>query len=733
MSRHLALLVVFASVSIIPGCTRPAIDRGNGPGGQDTWTGIDADMPEDVSEAFRVCGDKPSLDLRALSTDTRVDQALTSLTLAEKIEQMNGAMVQFDMFKTPDNERMQLRGLYFLDGPRGVRAETGTASCFPVAVARAASWDLDLEYRIGEAMGKELRGFGYNVLLAPTVNVLRHPAWGRGQETYGEDPWLLGMLGVAFTNGVQTQVAACVKHFAGNNVEDTRMTNNAVIDQQTLREVYTRQFEMIVKEADAASVMAAYNKLNGAYCCENQPLLRDLLKDEWGFDGFVVSDWFAAKSTVDSARAGMDVEMPMAQYYQGLEQAVTQNQVSEDLINDAVRRILRIKFKFGFALLNEPYEGNPADIESDPHKELAREAARKGMVLLKNSDDVLPVDADEVTRIAVVGPWADRARLGDAGSSNVVPSYAITPFAGIQARAGRNSPAIEVVTGTDASSAAGADLAIVIVALTQEEEGEAIFKGGDRDSLDIPGDQRDLIKAVAEKGIRTVVVMEAGGPITMNDWVDDVHGVVMAWYPGMEGGHAIAEVLFGDHNFEGRVPQTWPKKWEDCPEFGNRQNETPMDYYHGYRHFDEREIEPLFPFGFGLSYTTFEFSNLVIPCDAVTETGRLVVTVDVKNTGPRQGVAVPQLYIGRPDSKIRKFVRELKGFARVSLEPDETRTVEIPIRIPDLKVWDTGRNAWVTERTTYKVEVGPNAGDLPLSGTFVVGSAPALREDGGEE
>ncbi len=721
-------------VVLLLACARPPIDRGGGPGAQDIPDIPGTDLAQTdtvVSEAVQVCGDKPTLDRRTLATDPRVDQL--ALTLSEKVGQMNGAMIQFDMFKTPDNEDQKLRGLYFLDGPRGVRSQTGPATAFPVAVARAASWDTDVEHRIGEAMGKEMRGFGSNVILAPTVNVLRHPAWGRGQETYGEDPWLLGTMGVAYTRGVQTQIAACAKHFAGNNVEDTRMTNNAIMDEQTLREVYTRQFEMIVKEADVACVMAAYNKLNGHYCCENRDLLRGILKDDWGFDGFVVSDWYAAQSTVDSALAGMDVEMPMPVYYQLLEQAVTQQQVPEELINDAVRRILRIKFKFGFAMLDEPFVGDAADIESTAHRDLAREAGWKGMVLLKNEGGVLPIDPAVAHRIAVVGTFADQARLGDAGSSNVVPSTAVTPLAGIQARAQTASPAIEVVTSADASAATGADLAIVVVALTTQDEGEAVFGGGDRDTLDLSSDQEALIQAVAAK-TKTIVVMEAGGPITMERWRGSADVIVMAWYPGMEGGHALADVLFGDHNFQGRVPQTWPKAWEDLPTFGNKQNETTMDFFHGYRHFDHNpSLVPLYPFGYGLSYTTFEYSNLTLPCDTVTESGLLTVTVDVKNSGSRPGVAVPQLYVGRPNSTARKFVRELKGFVQVSLDAGQTKTVEIPLRIPDLKVWNTDQARWEVERTQYKVEVGPDEGHLPLSATFDIGSEPRLHSDGGAE
>ena len=707
MPRILAIALV-----LVAACDRPPIERET----TTTWDAAESDQQPD-SSAGSVCGDAPPLGAQQLTTDPSVAIILGDLSLAEKVEQMAGLPIG-DMFQTPDNERVDIRGFRFRDGPRGVRLERGTATCFPVAVARGATWDLDLERRIGAAIGAETRGLGHNIHLAPTINTLRHPGWGRGQETYGEDPWFLGMMGIASVEGIQSQVPACVKHLAGNNLEDSRMTNNAIIEEQTLRENYARQFEMVVKEADVACVMAAYNQVNGDYCCENAPLLRDLLKGEWAFHGFVVSDWFATKTTVESALAGLDVEMPWRNFYDRLQLAVRNGQVTEDIIDQAVERILRIKFRYGFALLSEPFEGDPSVVESDEHIALALEAAHKGIVLLKNDDDVLPLNRAALSRIAVVGPWATQARLGDNGSSDVTPSYAITPFDGIDAGAGAG---IEVVTSEDASAADGADVVIVVVALTQSEEGEAVFQGGDRVDLDISDDQEQLIIDASAAATITVVVMEAGGPLTMERWMDHADAIVMAWYPGMEGGRAIADILFGDAEPSGRVVQTWPRRLEDEPEFGNQQNETVFDYYHGYRHFDHNDIEPLFPFGYGLTYTEFEYSNLVIPCETVTTAGRLVVSVDIENTGSRAGVAVPQLYVSYPETEARRPEKELKGFARVTLEPGETQTVEIPVRVPDLAYWDAASHAWVVERAEHLVHVGPNAGNLPLSGSFWVG------------
>jgi len=716
--RGLSLLLALAA---LVACDRPPLDPGTGlQGGDDASPQWDYGPARDWdgTTGTATCGDYPIKSAQALTTDERVATILSGLSLGEKVEQMAGFTQGAEMFATPDNPKAGIRGFKFRDGPRGVRLEKGTATCFPVAVARGASWDPELERRVGEAIGKEVRGLGHNSLLAPTVNTLRHPGWGRAQETYGEDPWFLGIMGIASVKGIQSQVPACVKHFACNNIEDTRMTNNAVVDEQTLRENYTRQFEMIVKEADVACFMAAYNKVNNFYCCENPTLLRKLLKKEWQFDGFVVSDWFAAHTTVESALGGLDVEMPWRFFYDGLQLAVSGGQVPEEVIDEAVERILRIKFKFGQALLSEPYDGNPEVVESPAHIALAREAARSGMVLLKNEESVLPIDRKAVKKIAVIGKWAVEARLGDAGSSSVTPSYAITPYMGIKAVAGKD---VEVVTSTDASSAAGADLTIVVAALTQQDEGEAWNGGGDRDTLDLSADQEKLINNAAQISEKVVVILEAGGPITMEKWKKSADAIVMAWYPGMEGGKAMGELLFGDFNFSGRLVQTWPVKWEDEPEFGNHQDQTEFLYLHGYRHFDDTKVAPLFPFGFGLSYTAFEVSNLVIPCEVVTPGGRLVVSVDVENTGDRKGIEVVQAYVGYPNTKVRRPVKELKGFARVELAPGVKKTVEIPIRIPDLAYFDKDKHKWVVEQVEHALYVGTNAAMLPLQGTFVVG------------
>ena len=732
MSRYqVGTTWLIALGAMAAGCDRPPITaedlaaaRGGAPGGDE------ADGGEAAGDGdFAGCGDHDRPSAQARTTDDRVQALLASMTLADKVDQMAGFEAGAELFRTPDNERLGIRGFRFRDGPRGVRLEEGTATCFPVSMARGASFDVELEREVGAAMAREVRGLGHNLLLAPTINTLRHPAWGRAQETYGEDPLHLGLMGAAMTLGIQDEgVPACMKHLAGNNLEDTRMTNNAVIDEQNLRENYLRQFRIVLREADPACVMSAYNKVNGQYCSENNHLIRQVLKDEWGFDGFVVSDWFAARSTIESAIAGLDVEMPFRNHYARLESAVASGQVDEAVIDDAVRRILRVKFKYGMALLDQPWPGDPAVVESQAHIALAKEAAIAGAVLLDNADGALPFDRTSVGKIAVVGVWSDQARLGDNGSSKVVPSYAVTPFQGIAAVAGDD---VQVVQSNDSSAAAGADVAVIIGALTAADEGEAIFGGGDREGLSLSEAQEALIREVSGMVDTTIVVLEAGGPITMANWRGDADAVVMAWYPGQEGGTAIGELLFGDANFSGRLPQTWPKQAGDEPEFGNTLAETEYAYLHGYRHFVGNDIEPLFPFGHGLSYTTFEYRGLALSCEQVTAAGRLTADVAVANTGDRPGAEVVQLYATFPDDGARRPPIQLAGFSKVELAAGEEATVTIPVWIEDLAYYDDVGGAWVVAPGAHRLHAGPSVAELPLSASFDVASEGRTATPGG--
>ncbi len=656
-----------------------------------------------------------------------VSDILAEMTLAEKLDQMHGiGFLPVDgLWHTAENERLGIPGFRMVDGPRGVGVFAGTATAFPVGMARGATWDLLLEERVGEAIGREVRAKGGSVLLAPTINILSHPRWGRAQETYGEDPLHLGRMGVAFVRGAQRYVVASAKHYALNNIENTRYWVNVSVDERTLREIYLSHFRMVVQEGHVGSIMSAYNRVNGYYCSGNIPLLSRILKDDWGFKGFVESDWFFGMwSSVESALAGLDIEMPAPIFYGNrLFAAVEAGAVPEETIDEAVRRILRVKYCFD--LDTNPPEPNPEEVATEAHAALALEVARKAVVLLKN-DGILPLDRESVESVVVVGELADTPNHGDNGSSAVAPPYVITPLEGIRNRAG--GVRVDYVVGNplsedDREAIEAADAAVVVAGLTAEEEGEAIIPGkGDRADLGLPIEQEQLIAAVADLNARTIVVLEGGSVITLETWLPRVEAVLMAWYPGQEGGNAIADVLFGDVNPAGRLPSTWPRSEGDLPAFINDQSQVEYGYYHGYLHVDREGIEPRFPFGYGLSYTTFEYTNLALSDETVPGDGALRVGVDVSNTGAVAGEEVVQLYVSCTGSRVDRPVRALKGFEKVPLAPGETRRVLFDLAAEDLAFYDVEAEDWEVESIAYTVNVGSSSRDLPLSAMFAVDS-----------
>ncbi len=643
--------------------------------------------------------------------ERKVEETLAQMTLDEKIEQMSGDVLR-DIIQalspesvrytgyTPPNKRLSIPALKCLDGPRGVGLLHKT-TCFPVSMCRGASWDPELEDRIGSVMGYECRALDANMLLAPCINVLRHPSWGRAQETYGEDPCHLGVMGAAHVEGTQKHVMACPKHYAVNNIDESRMFVNAVIDERTLREIYLPHFKAC-SDVDAASVMSAYNDVNGELCAHNEHLLRDILKGDWGFQGFVISDWVnAVEDEVEAANGGLDVEMPRPEYYDWkLKKAVKDGKVPEKHINEAVSRILRQKFKFEVG--SKGYDKNK--IASADHAALAREAACKGMVLLKNDNRALPLDK-KVRSIAVVGKMAKKENLGDRGSSWVTPPYAVTPLEGIKNRAGSNVR-VFYESGDDMArlkkTAGKVDAVIVVSGLTYKDEGE----GNDRERLSLDAKEEKIIKACADASDRCAVVLEGGSAITVSAWKDEVEGILMAWYPGMEGGNAIAEVLFGDVNPSGKLPAVFPKSKDQLFEFDNTAKRVEVDYYHGYRYFDRKGLEPEFPFGFGLSYTTFKLSGLRLDKKTAGKSGRIKASVDVANTGDREGTEVVQVYVGYKGSAVDRPVRELKAFKKVTLPPGMMQRVGIEIPVTDLAYYSAERKQWVVEEIEYTVEVG---------------------------
>jgi beta-glucosidase len=659
--------------------------------------------------------------------ETRVDELLSQMTLDEKVAQMAGDSGLFLpegelTWNVPGVERLGVPPFKMADGPRGVGTVEG-ATTFPVGMARGATWEPELEQRVGAAMGRELRAIGGNVLLAPTINILRHPSWGRSQETYGEDVHHLSRMGVAFVAGVQEYVLANPKHYAANSIEDTRFQLNVTVDERTLREVYLPHFRAAVLEGGAASVMSAYNSVNGQFCGENEQLLEQILKTDWGFDGFVLSDWvFGTQSTLGSAFNGLDLEMPIAQVYgDNLSIAVRSGDVPESVIDDAVRRMVRKKLQHE---LGEPSGLDESVLASDEHLALAREAAVKGSVLLKNESNALPLSESSLTRIAVIGVLADTPNTGDTGSSDTRPSFVVTPLQGIQEAVG-DSVAIDhigkdTINSADAEVIEAADAAIVVTGLTAENEGEGFIATGDRLDLALPAGRAKLIEDVAAIHDRTIVVLEGGGAITMGDWLPDIEALLMAWYPGQMGGHAIADLLFGASNPSGKLPITFPTNLDQLPPFDNVSLEVTYDYFHGYRYLDRNDATPELPFGFGLSYTTFSVDNLRAS-QAQAKAGDTVrFSVDVTNTGSVTGAEVVQLYVTYPGSAVERSDRELKGFAKVVLLPGETQTVEIDLSVNGLAYYDVAEAVWALEGLEHEVHSGTSSRDLPLSITLMV-------------
>ncbi|MEW6078217.1 MAG: glycoside hydrolase family 3 C-terminal domain-containing protein [Thermodesulfobacteriota bacterium] len=669
---------------------------------------------------------KSATEKSALERATQ--ELLAAMSLAEKIGQMSGNATQLDVaimlvrynlktYDSGENRRLGIPAIRFTDGPRGITV--GRSTCFPAAMARGAAWDPALEERVGQVMGVEARAQGANFFAGVCINVLRHPGWGRAQETFGEDPHLLGEMGSATIRGAKPHVMTCVKHFACNSIEESRFYVDVRIDERALREIYLPHFKKCVA-AGADSVMSAYNRVNGKHCGHNRHLLSDILKSEWGFDGLVMSDFcYGVYDGKAGVTAGLDVEMPQTKCYgKKLRKLVEQGEVPEAAVDRAVSRILRAKLAFALRDAADAYP--PEKIACPEHTRLAWEVACKSMVLLKNENRVLPLDRTKIRRIAVLGRLAGKANLGDRGSSLVRPPYAVTPLAGIRNRAG-NEIAVLSYTGSSLEKArriaARADVTIIVAGLTGREEGEYFprIRGGDRLELGLGEQDRAMIKAVCGQGSPCVVVLEGGSVIAMDGWKDAVDAILMAWYPGMEGGNALADILFGNVNPGGRLPVTFFESADQLFAFDKKARRVTYDHYHGYRYADFKTIRPAFYFGFGLSYAGFSYADLRLADSCLPADGTLTAAVDVTNTGSRAGDEVVQLYVEYPAAGPPRPVRELKAFQRISLAPGETRTVELTVPISDLAFYSEDQERWQVARGDYTVRVGPSADPAALT------------------
>lgn len=801
--------------------------------------------------------------------DQRVDELLKQLTLQEKISLLSGK----DIWNTVPIPRLGIPSIVLTDGPHGVRAanqevgrKLGTTTAFPTGISMGACWDQELMERVGQALGEETRGMDCDILLGPCVNLVRDPRGGRNFETFSEDPYLAGRIAVAYIKGVQSRgVGTSLKHFAVNNFEVERFRASAEVDERTLREIYLPHFEMAVKEANPWTVMCSYNRINGVYACENGYLLNTILREEWGFDGAVISDWGAVHNIYEPVENGLDLEMPgPAKFFQLLPDAVQNWHIEESKIDQAARRILKL------VILSGRMDGSTStgSVNTVEHQALARELAESSITLLKNEGDVLPLDLKVVQTIAVIGPNAFEAVIEGGGSSRVHPLYRVSPIDGIRTALGdkveilqakgcdnydepftipdgwlkdgfklkayqksdfSGEPIVEMdlpkpeiwwhtawsglpeaptaikATGTltipedgyyqfvlkhagevtlcldgetlidskgpsrfhhvdykqklkanhpyqvalsyirpgnqeivmlnlavdrtymegedprlaqAVEAAKNSDVALVFVGVPEAFESE----GRDRENIDLPGEQNELIRAVAAANPNTVVVLNIGTPVIM-PWVEKVKGLLLVYYPGLENGNAIAKILGGSVNPSGKLPMTFPKKLEDSPAFinasheGNRKVFYGEGIYLGYRYFDERDIEPLFPFGYGLSYTNFEYSNLQVP-EQVKSGSKVEVKVTVTNGGKVAGKEVVQLYISDPSSSLPRPIKELKGFNKVSLSPGEQKTLNFELDQRAFSFYDPVKKDWIAEPGRFDVLVGSSSRDIRLTGSF---------------
>ena len=665
-----------------------------------------------------------------------IQKIISELTLEEKAGLCSGG----DFWHTKAVERLGIPAVMVSDGPHGLRKQdlegdhlgindSIKAVCFPAACATAASFDRNLMRTMGEAIGDSCQHEGLAVVLGPAMNIKRSPLCGRNFEYISEDPYLAGEMAAAYIHGVQSRnVGTSVKHFAANNQEHRRMSSSSDIDERTLREIYLAAFEKAVKEEQPWTVMCSYNALNGTMVNENKWLLTDVLRNEWGFRGLVMSDWGAVSDRVRGVAAGMDLEMPASGGHNDrkIVEAVRSGRLAEAEVDRACGRVLALVDR---AVSNARPE-TPWDKEAQ-HR-LAERIAEECIVLLKNEEEILPLSRED--EIAFIGEFARKPRYQGGGSSHI-NSFRVT--SALEAAAGlkitfaegysvKRDEATEAQIQEAAEAARKARAAVVFAGLPDSYESE----GYDRKHMRLPACQNRLIEAVAEANPNTVVVLHNGAPVEM-PWEGKVRGIVEAYLAGQAGGEAVVRILFGDANPSGHLAESFPLRLQDNPSwlwFGGEGNRTEYreGIFVGYRYYDKKEMPVLFPFGHGLSYTTFVYSDLRLSAPEIRDTDTLQVTVRIRNTGKRTGKAVAQLYVSDPESEAIRPVRELKGFEKVELAPGEEKEVGFTLDKRAFASWNTEIGDWYAETGDFRIEIGSSSRDIRLSETVKVLSTTVL-------
>lgn len=705
------------------------------------------------------------------ATEAKITKLINKMTLEEKV----GMLHANSSFTSTGVKRLGIPEITTSDGPHGVRPEHGrdwtldegeedAGTYLPTGNTLASTWNTKLGYEYGAVLGSEANYRGKDIILGPGVNIIRSPLNGRNFEYLSEDPYLISKMAIGYIKGVQDQgVSACVKHFAANNEETDRGTVNVLMSERALREIYLPGFRAAVKDAGVNAVMGAYNKFRGQYATHNKYLINDVLKGEWGFEGLVMSDWGSVHSTREALLYGTDLEMgtDLMLMYSSVSQTAASNGVKDkniydrffmadsaitmvkagvinvSVIDEKVRRILRVMFSTNMIDAKRA----PGSYNKKEHQLTALKVAEEGIVLLKNEGGLLPLKKTAVKSIAVIGQNATRENAMGGGSSQVKAKYEITPLQGLKNLLGdgttityaqgyniaKNKKADQELIKQAVSAASNADAAIIFCGWTHGydyskwDENAYDAEGVDKPDMDMPFGQDELIKAVLKANPKTVVVLMGGGPVDMSSWIDKADAVIEGWYPGMEGGTALARVIYGNVNPSGKLPMTFPKKLKDSPahKLGEFLGKNGVVNYNegifvGYRYFDTYQVKPQFAFGHGLSYTTYNYSDM-----SVQKAGKnVIVKVKVKNTGALAGAEVVQVYVGLNKSAVQRPEKELKSFQKVYLKPGESRMVSLTLDQESFKYFDETLNQWVHEAGKYTINVGGASDDSRGSRTI---------------